>query len=383
MVPLSKRIRANVVELRANDRRIYVRPPGWDRLYLLWTFRNFHHLPRPVLNHRQQQLIQQLCRNAIVSPDGLIARTRIIGVVENMGVVPDRESATIDLRGTATLPDSSTGVYSEIGQMHTRSNKLDGLLPQRSSVRQYEPSEVTAKSGDSAAKRTDAPHTLMWALALAYAALLLPVLIYVGDRRPPHVSLSSAALQTYSPASGSSPAVVQTDTVRQLLSGGKVSQATAPVAPKPWSSKSSPTKDQGPHSETSVLNQVPASNFDASAQGRLQIAEAPGRSFAYPVAPFPSLMGKVTLKALIAADGTVTNVEVISGDPALARAAVRAVQHWQYRTSEVGGHRVEAETNITISFVGEDVVSVSFPAAPPTTRPETSQGRKRRRLSCY
>ena len=99
--------------------------------------------------------------------------------------------------------------------------------------------------------------------------------------------------------------------------------------------------------------------------------KAVGRS--YPVSPFPNRMGKVSLKALIAADGTVTNVEVVSGDPALARAAVRAVQHWQYRTREVGGHRVEAETNVTISFAGEDAVSVSFPAAPLTARPETSQ----------
>jgi TonB family protein len=373
MLPVSKRIRANVVELRANDHRIYVRPSGWDRLYLLWTFRNFYHLPKPVLNHRQQQLIQQLCRNAIVNPDGPIARTRIIGVIENMGTLPDRESATVDLRGPAALPDSSTGVHSEIGQLLTRSTNHDISLPQPSSVQQYQASEITAKPGDRAGQRAQLQQTLRWTLALAYAALLVPVLIYIGDTRVPRELVSSPALQTRSPASNSSPAAVHPDIVRQRLSVEKVSRAAGPVSPKPWYSKASPTEDQSSNSETSVLAQVPASSLDASAHERLQVAEAPERSFAYPVSPFPNRMGKVSLKALIAADGTVTNVEVVSGDPALARAAVRAVQHWQYRTREVGGHRVEAETNVTISFAGEDAVSVSFPAAPLTARPETSQ----------
>ena len=62
MMPLSQKIRATVVELRIKDGRIYVKPSGWERLYLLWTFRNFYHLPKQVLNHRQEQVIEQLCR---------------------------------------------------------------------------------------------------------------------------------------------------------------------------------------------------------------------------------------------------------------------------------------------------------------------------------
>jgi hypothetical protein len=95
MVPVSQTIRANVMELRTNNGRIYVTTSGWARLYLLWTFRNFHHLPKQVLNHRQQQVIEQLCRRAVVSLDGPIARARIMGVVENMSVLPHRESATM------------------------------------------------------------------------------------------------------------------------------------------------------------------------------------------------------------------------------------------------------------------------------------------------
>ena len=153
MAPVSQTIRANVVELRTNNGRIYVTTSGWARLYLLWTFRNFHHLPKQVLNHRQQQVIEQLCRRAVVSLDGPIARARIMGVVENMAVLPHRESATMDLRGTAPLPDSSLCVHSEIERLRTRSTNVGGSVPQRGLVRQYERSKISAKSGDSAAHR--------------------------------------------------------------------------------------------------------------------------------------------------------------------------------------------------------------------------------------
>jgi hypothetical protein len=234
MVPVSQRIRANVVELRANDRRIYVRPSGWDRLYLLWTFRNFHHLPKQVLNHRQQQLIQQLCRSAVLSLDEPIARIRIMGVVENMGAVPGCESAAMGLPAITNPPGSSTDDRREIERLHIRSTSLDGSLPQQSSVRQCEPSEISAKLGDPVAQRTHLRHTVRWTLACAYAALLLPVLIYVGGRRAPHASVSPAALQTRSSASDSSPAVAHPEKGRHLLSVGKVSQAAALRAPKPW-----------------------------------------------------------------------------------------------------------------------------------------------------
>jgi hypothetical protein len=39
----------------------------------------------------------------------------------------------------------------------------------------------------------------------------------------------------------------------------------------------------------------------------------------------------------------------------------------------VDGREVEEETNITISFIGDDAVSISFLAAPLTAHPETSQ----------
>lgn len=39
----------------------YLKPSVWQRLYLLWVFRNFQTLPFKVLTGRQQRLIEAMC----------------------------------------------------------------------------------------------------------------------------------------------------------------------------------------------------------------------------------------------------------------------------------------------------------------------------------
>jgi len=63
------------------------------------------------------------------------------------------------------------------------------------------------------------------------------------------------------------------------------------------------------------------------------------------------LSGTVRLSAIIATDGSVQSLEVLSGNAILARAAVAAVRQWQYRPTRLNGVPVEVETYITVSFV--------------------------------
>jgi len=95
---------------------------------------------------------------------------------------------------------------------------------------------------------------------------------------------------------------------------------------------------------------------------RLHISEWPAGGFSYPIAPSRSLTGTVLLKAVIGIHGTVTRVDILSGDRLLAGAAAEAVWHWRYPPHNVNGVPTEAETNIVIDFRGDDAVSVSFPA---------------------
>jgi periplasmic protein TonB len=63
--------------------------------------------------------------------------------------------------------------------------------------------------------------------------------------------------------------------------------------------------------------------------------------------------GTVELRAIIAKDGSVINLEVISGHPMLVRAAVDAVRQWRYRPTLLNNQPLEVQTFVTVKFVLE------------------------------
>jgi len=62
------------------------------------------------------------------------------------------------------------------------------------------------------------------------------------------------------------------------------------------------------------------------------------------------LEGTVRLHAIIGIDGAVRELEVESGHPLLANAALEAVRQWRYRPTRLNGEPVEVETTITVIF---------------------------------
>jgi protein TonB len=58
----------------------------------------------------------------------------------------------------------------------------------------------------------------------------------------------------------------------------------------------------------------------------------------------------VKLQATIGKDGRVENLEVISGHPLLASAALDAVKNWVYETTLLNGNPVEVVTQIDVNF---------------------------------
>jgi len=60
--------------------------------------------------------------------------------------------------------------------------------------------------------------------------------------------------------------------------------------------------------------------------------------------------GTVKLRAFVGKDGTVENVQVMSGPPLLASAAMGAVRHWRYEPTLLGDHPIEVAQDITIVF---------------------------------
>jgi hypothetical protein len=387
MPAVPQKIRTGLVELRTHIGSVYVSPSFWERVYLLWTFRNFQTLPKQVLNRHQQQLIDKLCRVSIVSWNVPIARTSIIGTVENVYLMPDRKteaaastSKVVEMGTTSVDVAGLRAVGSEVISIRSNRaayNRIDvGRLPRQSvnvqyisapkqdSAEQSETKEANPASVDSDSRRARSRNRVGWALVAACGAVLLGILFDFreGQLAAPPITVPQVA---HKPASVKIPsaAAAQSEKVQQSMPAERRQPATI-IALKPSSpAVSSRQQHESRLGKAVILPRLNIANMNSTPRERLQVAEAPVSGFSYPVAPNPTLTGEVSLKAVIGTDGTVTEVDVLSGKHALAGAAVRAVRHWRYRRRELKGHAVEAETNIVIRFVGEDAVSISFPAA--------------------
>ena len=60
--------------------------------------------------------------------------------------------------------------------------------------------------------------------------------------------------------------------------------------------------------------------------------------------------GKVELRAVIATDGTIQSLQVVSGDALFVRSALDAVGQWRYRATVLNGQPVEIDTYITVVY---------------------------------
>jgi TonB family protein len=66
------------------------------------------------------------------------------------------------------------------------------------------------------------------------------------------------------------------------------------------------------------------------------------------------IQGIVELKAIIDKEGNVASLQLISGHPRLAPAAIDAVRQWKYRPYLLNGTPLEVETTVTVNFTLAD-----------------------------
>jgi len=62
------------------------------------------------------------------------------------------------------------------------------------------------------------------------------------------------------------------------------------------------------------------------------------------------IQGTVVLRAIISREGKIENLQVLSGHPLLAPAAIEAVRQWRYRPYLLNDQPVEVETEVTVNF---------------------------------
>lgn len=60
--------------------------------------------------------------------------------------------------------------------------------------------------------------------------------------------------------------------------------------------------------------------------------------------------GRVELRAVVATDGTIQSLQVVSGDPLFYQSALEAVRQWRYRPTVLNGEPVEIDTFITVIY---------------------------------
>ena len=98
--------------------------------------------------------------------------------------------------------------------------------------------------------------------------------------------------------------------------------------------------------------------FDAFVWGAIRIEPADQqRRLIHSIAPeYPDVArlagieGNVTLRILVSEDGTIGDITPLSGPPVLARAAIRAVEHWRYAPLLVDGRPVGVVSTVTLAF---------------------------------
>ncbi len=131
---------------------------------------------------------------------------------------------------------------------------------------------------------------------------------------------------------------------------------TAVVRLKDWSTvqvharagKSTPAGATAPESASAASSTAPRASGREEASGELaEQRQMP----AYPsLALQNNVQGSVVLRALIGKDGTIQNVQLVSGPPILASAVLDAVRKWRYRPYLRNGEPVEVERQITVEF---------------------------------
>jgi protein TonB len=341
---------------------VYAPVSGWNQAYLLWTFRNFRSLPQNVLNPRQQQLMASLYRDASEHSLRGLSDAFVVGRIEEFD--PDK---------LATVSTS-------------RKDRTPALSPPRK-----KPADVAVLDRD---QRMRAPFDLGRMTMKLGAGALVAVIAILGWRQlaAQPVSHSVTTDSTSTPAATAAPLTKETSPAPRKSEPAAAAPTLVAVAipvpptPAPMISATDPaakptqtTSAVPVKSQPSVVatNTAPASRagksyhsstnppavYDASDdRPRTQISGRP-RKLIYPICPETRSRGKVSLQAVVEYDGKVSRVRVLTGDRILAKAAVEAVRQWRYEPASGTATDVERETNITVSFISNEVIAVSFPEA--------------------
>jgi TonB family protein len=161
-----------------------------------------------------------------------------------------------------------------------------------------------------------------------------------------------------------------------LLAASAACAQTGSAAPPPSDSKVPPGQSSSGQSSQSV----PESGKEAPPE-QATVPNPPDSTQLEPIktekAAYPwearekQLQGQVLVKILVSETGDVANVEVLSGDPVFADAAVSAVKKWKFKPFIKNGKPVQVSTKLPFNFAfSENVKNVR------EEKPDPASGRE-------
>ncbi len=321
--------RAHLLELRTETGPIYVCPSAWQRVRLQRAFRHFRVLAPQLLSRSDQRLITKLLQTAVVTPPLPVASGMVFGVVEKVHSKPSKSTTQLAIVSPQPAMNKSRALPLPVAQHEAQLAIRPAPLPV---------SELGLRP---------------WIVSGATAAACIPLImasvygisLFSSTREVKDAPVIAAPIQSVDfHVSASGPAKV--DLPKAPTPRRRVTAASL-IASRPEPGAAQVVAADGP--------------------GRPFVSELPPGHFAHPVVGRRNLVGEVRLRALIGADGSVNKVTVLSGNPRLAQAAMRAVMRWHYSPYEVMGDPVAVETEIRMSFFGPDAVSIASVAGEPSS----------------
>jgi TonB family protein len=183
---------------------------------------------------------------------------------------------------------------------------------------------------------------LLVAIVLLLGAV---VLVLAKDRDFWFGAEQAATAEDVQPASSPS-------TVAQAPSSAPVATTTNPVVTKP-AAHAMPKRAALPPLQVNLVSAGSTHRAAQVAAERVQMASAksPIVDSAYPLlAGQMSVQGSVLMQALIAADGAVEDLRVLSGPTILVSAAREAVRQWKFKPYLENGKPVETQARVTVNF---------------------------------
>ncbi|HWZ83232.1 MAG TPA: energy transducer TonB [Terriglobales bacterium] len=222
---------------------------------------------------------------------------------------------------------------------------------------------------------------MLIALGVLMVALVAVVLKDWDFWFPPSEEVQEAATPRKNPVAATTPVAAGAAVAGK--NGHKSAKASEPTAAAPFSAvaertvlpplqvevvagnrhTSVPTRTNAIHLDmnsgtTTAAAQTPASQPPvASAADRVQLSPQTAQTVTVSVPPdYPMLarqmkvQGAVILQALISREGSIQELQIVSGPAILAAAAREAVKQWRFKPYLQSGRPVETQARITVNF---------------------------------